>query len=146
MKFLLVAALAASQFAATPCVAANLIDDRATAGMQRAGFAGARVRLPLGHDQGRPQMGLALTSTQRGGADGALRFSPGVELGVSDRKLQLSLAGMPMTGKAARHRKAGVSTLGWIAIGVGTAVVVTLGVGYLWLEDAIDCDPDEECN
>jgi hypothetical protein len=40
--------------------------------------------------------------------------------------------------------KQGVSTGGWIAIGVGTAVVVAAAGFALWADHVIDCEEREE--
>ena len=64
-----------------------------------------------------------------------MRFGEGLEFGVRrDRPLTLSLAGQPLSGPDAERPRAGVSTLGWIAI--GTAVVVVAGA--VWFVDAMN--------
>ena len=61
-----------------------------------------------------------------------------------DRRTPVSRLAQGRTGPDGQ--RLGISTLGWIAIGVGTFVVVGAAAGYLWFEDAIDCDPGDECN
>jgi hypothetical protein len=143
MKAHLIAALAAVQLVvATPAAAADLIEDRAS-NQQRGAFAGASLRLPFGADQ-KPHAGFAFSPTQRNGATGTVKMSTGVELGFAgDRKLRLSIAGKPIDTN--QKSKAGVSTLGWVGIGLGT-VAVALGVTYLVFAEAMDCDADEECS
>jgi hypothetical protein len=144
MRRLLIAGLvAAAQVlpAAQPAMAAELHQDRAGMPNQVSAFAGARLRVPLGDGREKPQAGLALTSTLRGGATGELRFAKGAELGFSgDQKVRLSLAGQPVSqlspgGKAGAGRKRGVSTLGYVAIGVGVVAVVTLAAGVWFVHE-----------
>lgn len=142
MKFVLMGALAAAQIAlvAQPVMAAEL--QREASGPNQVGsFVGARVRVPLGATREKPHAGLALTATQRAGETGTLRFSKGMELGFSgDDKVRLSLAGRPVSqlrpgGSAPGGKKAGVSTLGYVAIGVGVVLVATLAVGVWFVNE-----------
>ena len=157
MKRFAIACLLAAQVAAAaePALAADLIERGAP---QIGAFAGARLRVPLGHrTHQRVRAGLTIAPTMHArGSDGAVRtqFGEGLELGVAqDRPIELSFAGSRLdrfgvapNGTAPGGPRAGVSTLGWIAIGVGATIVVVAGVGYLWLEDALDCDPGDECS
>jgi hypothetical protein len=134
MRKLLIAGLvAAAQVlpAAQPAMAAELHQDRMGEPNQVSAFAGARLRVPLGGGREKPQAGLALTSTLRGGATGELRFARGAELGFSGRnpKLGLSIAGRPVSQLAAGRpgpsgRKQGFSTAGWIAIGASAVIII----------------------
>ncbi|HEY0131244.1 MAG TPA: hypothetical protein VGB57_07550 [Allosphingosinicella sp.] len=134
MRKLLIAGLvAAAQVlpAAHPAAAAELGHDRTATSSQISAFAGARLRVPLGGSREKPQAGLALTSTLRSGATGELRFARGAELGFSgrDSKLDLSLAGRPVSSLAAGRpapggRKQGFSTAGWVAIGASAVIIV----------------------
>ena len=144
MRRLLIAGLvAAAQIlpAAQPAMAAELHRDGAAMPNQVSAFAGARLRVPIGGGREKPQAGLALTSTLRGGATGELRFAKGAEFGFSgDEKVRLSLAGRPVSqlasgGKAGDGRKLGVSTLGYVAIGVGVVAVVTLAAGAWFVHE-----------
>jgi hypothetical protein len=148
MKKLLIAGLvAAAQIlpAAQPAMAAELHRDRTDSTSQVSAFAGARLRVPLGGKQEKPQAGLALTSTLRSGATGELRFAKGAELGFSgDEKLRLTLAGRPISklapgGTAGDGRKLGVSTLGWIGIGAAVVVVGTAVWFYAAITDDDRC-------
>jgi len=157
MKRLMMAALLGGQLlgAAQPAMAADLVERDMP---QMGAFAGVRLRMPLGdraHQRLRAGLTLAPTLHARG-SDGALRtrFGEGLELGFAqNRPLELSFAGTRLDrigvredGSVPGGRRAGVSTLGWIAIGVGATIVVAAGAGYLWLEDALDCDPGDDCS
>lgn len=158
MKKLTIAALVIAQTlaAAQPAVAAQHFGQQQR---QMGAFAGVRLRVSLDGPQAERgvRAGLALAPAVRSQrSDGATRtqLGEGLELGVApNRPVTLSLAGtrvdrlgMAPNGSAPEGRRAGVSTLGWVAIGVGAAIVVGLGVGYLILDDALDCDPGDECN
>ena len=117
--------------AAPPAMAAELHYDRTGMPSQVSAFAGARLRVPLGGGREKPQAGLALTSTLRGGATGELRFARGAELGFSgtDSKLGVSLAGRPLSRLAAGRpgpdgRKQNFSTTGWIVIGASAVIII----------------------
>ena len=82
--------------------------------------------MPLGGPASeRPQAGLALTSSLRSADGTRTRFAKGVEFGFAgDETPRLSLSGVPVSRLAEGRpgpdgRKMGVSTLGWVAIGVG---------------------------
>lgn len=137
------AAIAAVMLAAQPVAAAELVEAAATMPAQRGAFAGAQLRVPLGRTAEKPQAGLAFAGLERSRTTGAQRMSQGLALGVDTAgKLQLAAGGRQIDREA--QRKMGVSTLGWVAIGVGAAVVVGV-VGYgLWLNHALN-DDDRCC-
>jgi hypothetical protein len=145
MKLVLAAALCAAQvLPAAPAPAADLSAGDAAAPRQMGAFAGARLRVPLGGGQEKPQAGLALTSTLRSGATGELRFARGAELGFSGNEapLRLTLAGQPVSRLAQgrggpQGHKLGVSTLGWVAIGVGVVAVAFFTVVQLCADGEI---------
>lgn len=157
MKRVAIASLLAAQAVTTaePILAAELVE-RETPHM--GAFAGARLRMPLG-DRAHPRLraGLTIAPTMHvRGSDGAsrTRFGEGLELGIAqDRPLELSFAGTRLDrlgiapgGAGPGGRRAGVSTLGWVAIGVGATVLVVAGVGFLVLRDIADCDYNgEDC-
>jgi hypothetical protein len=155
-KFAIVGLLAAQiTAAAQPALAADLVaQERPVIGA----FAGARLRIPFGDNaHQRVRAGLTLAPTLHVlGSDGVARtrFGEGLELGIAPRRpLELSFAGTRLDrlgvapGRTGPEgRRAGVSTLGWVAIGVGATVLVVAGAGYLWLEDALDCDPGDDCS
>lgn len=131
MKKLLVAALIAGQVAtgATPARAADL---GRTETQQVGAFGGLSLRVPLGasHDR-RVRAGLAFAPVAQSRAqDGAVRtrIGEGLELGIAgDRPLELSFAGQRLDRIG--DRRAGISTLGWVGIGVG---VLAVGVVLLF--------------
>ena len=123
MKAIIIASLLGASIGSAAS-AASLEVGQSGAERQTAGFAGARLRLPFGGNE-RPQAGLAVTSTLRSGPGSELRFAKGMELGFSgDRAVRLMIGGTPASRLAQGPqtpdgRKLGVSTLGWVAIGVG---------------------------
>ncbi len=133
MKKLTIAALLAAQLltASQPALAAHLTDAEA----QRMGaFAGLRVRLPLdgAADARQIRAGLTLAPTlqsQSRSGEIRTRFGEGLELGIAgDRPIRLSLAGTPVSQLAQgpagpEGQRAGVSTVAWVAIGVGVVAV-----------------------
>ena len=141
MKKLTIAALIAAQIAVTaqPAMAASLGDENGAVAARQGAFAGARLRIPLDGTRARKaQAGLAVAPVLQGrGADGRTltRFGEGMELRlVGAQKPELALGGRSLAqlteGRTGPDgRKMGVSTLGWIAIGVGVAVVVVLAAG-----------------
>lgn len=143
MRRALIAGLVAAAqvaVAAQPVAAAEL--QREASGPDQVGsFVGARMRVPLGVTREKPHAGLAFTATRRAGEAGTLRFSKGMELGFSgDEKVRLSLAGTPVSQLRAgrsgpKGGKAGVSTLGYVAIGVGVVAVVTLAAGVWFVNE-----------
>jgi len=152
VKKLMIAALVATQLlsAPQPAAAADLVERDST---QMGAFAGARLRVPLGgaREERHIRAGLTLAPTIRAQyADGAsrLRFGEGLELGVTGRQpLRLSLAGTPINrlgqgGRGPDGQRLGVSTIGWIAIGVGAAVVIVIGAAAICAADH-DCIPSE---
>ena len=138
MKKLLIAALLVAQVA--PAAAADFSSGRET---NAGAFAGFRLRVPLdGHPTQRGvRAGLTVAPTmQTRDLQGERRtqIGEGLELGVTGgQPLALSIAGRPVSqltrgAEAPGARRAGVSTLGWVAIGVG--VVVVAGIGFMgWL-------------
>jgi hypothetical protein len=150
MRKSLIAGIVAGQIvaAAQPVMAAELNQDRMAAPNQISAFAGARLRIPLGGGHEKARAGLALTSTLRGGATGELRFARGAELGMSGggSSVRLTLGGMPVSrltqGRAGPDGgKLGVSTIGWVAIGVG-ALAVTYFALFSLCRDGEICGDD----
>lgn len=144
MRKIPLAVLAALSFAAAPAAAAPDIAPESDLIAQETGaFAGARLRLPLagGAEARALRAGLVMAPTlRRRAADGgaSTHFGEGLELGLAGRSPPtLSIAGQPLAGSLPEDgpgRRAGVSTLGWVAI--GTAVV--LAAGTLWFVDAMN--------
>lgn len=142
--------IAAQILAAQPALAADLANSQTH---DSGFFAGFRVRLALDGEAGRQPVraGLALAPTLRSQSSSGevrTRFGEGLELGISGREpLRLSIAGTPVSrlvqGRSGPEgEKAGVSTLGWVAIGVGALVTVVLVASAICLSDS-DCIPSE---
>ena|SRR5690349_10514319 len=159
MKRLMIAALLAGQFAtmAQPALAAELVDARLQEmgrGQEMGTFAGVRMRVALDGQarQQRLRAGLTLAPTLRSvSRDGELRtrFGEGLELGiVGDSPVRLSLAGTPVSQLAQGPRgpdgqRAGMSTIGWVAIGVGV-VAISLFALYGLCGSGEVCNVDDE--
>ena len=135
MKRLTIAALVAAQMMAQPAMAAELGDDRGAVAARQGAFAGARVRIALDGTKARKtQAGLTLAPMIQGRAgDGSLRtrFGEGLELRLAgdSARPELAFGGRSLAqlkeGRTGPDgRKLGVSTLGWVAIGVGTALLI----------------------
>jgi hypothetical protein len=155
MKKLVVPALIAAQLlaAAQPAFAADLTDS-AYRTSETGMFTGLRLRVPLGGEAGRQPLraGLAVAPTVQSramnGGEVRTRFGEGLEFGVNGRRsMTVSIAGTPVSRlvqgpNAPEGEKAGVSTLGWVAIGVGALVAVVLIAGAICFSDD-DCIPSE---
>ena len=135
MRLAVIAGLVAGQLlaAAQPALAADFAEGR---NVETGAFAGFRLRVPLGADPERRgvQAGFAVAPMLRSTTmDGRSRMGigEGLELGFRHSEpLTLRLAGtrIDRLGMAPGNRapdgpRAGVSTLGWIGIGVGTIVL-----------------------
>ena len=151
MKKLTIAALLAAQLtAAQPALAAELVTQEAP---QMGAFAGARLRVPLGgeREQRRLRAGLTLAPTMHvrdSAGSERLRFGEGLELGITGREpVRLSFGGTPVNrlgqrGTGPDGQRLGISTLGWIAIGVGAAIVIVVGAAAICASDH-NCLPSE---
>lgn len=115
----------------------------------RAGtFIGARLRLSVGGNAKvkaeRLRAGLAIAPIRSGHrSDGAIKtaFGPGLEFGFAGhRPVGFSIADRPVSEAIGRD-KAGISTSGKVAIGVGAALIVYLGIVFIQAQDALN-DPD----
>ena len=139
MKTSLIAAVLVAQVLpfAAPAEAAEL-----TAGPQQhdtrmGAFAGARLRIALGDGQReRVRAGLAVApAMHRIQNDGSMRMGigEGLEYGFTEKRAPgVSVAGLRISDmqRGPEGSRRNVSTVGWIAIGVGAVVVagaVTLG-------------------
>lgn len=145
MKSLAIGALVAAQLtvAAQPAMAADFGDAQAVSSQRQGGFAGARLRVPLGGGEkaGKARAALTMAPVLHGRqADGAMRtrFGEGVEIGFTGGdKPRLSLAGRPVSQIAQGPtgpdgQKLGTSTGRGLLI-VGGIVVLTLGAVALLL-------------
>ena len=152
MKRLMIMALLGAQLmtVAQPAFAAELTENRT---QQMGAFAGLRLRVPLdGNVQHRQvRAGLAVAPMMHSRAmngETRLRIGEGVELGITGREpVRLSLAGTPVNRLAQGAtgpdgRRMGISTIGWIAIGIGAAAIIIVGAAALCASDH-DCLPSE---
>ena len=155
MKRMTITGLIAAQLltAAQPALAADLADSRSRTS-ETGLFAGFRLRVPLAGETGRQPVraGFAVAPTVQSraldGGEVRTRFGEGLEFGFNGREqVGLSLAGTPVSRliqgpDSPQGEKAGVSTIGWVAIGVGALVAVVLVAGAICLNDS-DCIPSE---
>ncbi len=147
MKKLLVAALVAGQIlgATGPAFAQGYAPVRE---METGTFAGVQLRIPFGGAARAPvRAGFTFAPTARAEhQDGRVRtrIGQGLEFGLVGREgVQFSLAGTPVSrlvqGRGGPGgRRLGVSTLGWVAIGVGGLLVVTFTAAAICFSDS-DC-------
>ncbi len=154
MKSVTMAALIATQIGivAQPALAADLGDQRNSGAQRQGAFAGARLRVPLnGTGAGKVRAGLTVAPILQGrGADGSIRtrFGEGVELRFSGAtKPELAFGGRSLAqlteGRTGPDgRKLGISTIGWVAIGVGVAAVTVLALGQLCADGEICGEED----
>jgi hypothetical protein len=142
-------ALAAVQMMALPgpVNAAGLQPSDMNSAPQIGTFAGARVRVPFGGKHEMARAGLAFTSTLRSGGRSELHFSTGAELGFSGDSgtVSLALGGRPASQlvsgpEGPGGRKLGVSTVGWIGIGIGVVAIATAGYLYWAINRCYECD------
>ena len=123
-KFVVGAFIAGQMLAAQPVAAAEIVGGAQAEATQRGAFAGARLRVPLGGGSEKARAGLAFAAVERAPSTGSSRIAPGLEYGFAQgRGVELAVAGRPLS-ELRGQRKAGVSDLGWVAIGVGAVVVV----------------------
>jgi len=147
MKKLLIAALVAGQVLTTaaPAFAQNYAPVRET---ETGMFSGVRLRVPFGGAAREPvRAGLAFAPTTRTEhQDGRVRtrVGEGLEFGMVGREpMQFSVAGTPVNRLAQGRtgpdgRRLGVSTVGWIAIGVGASLVILVAATAICASDS-DC-------
>ena len=152
MKKPAMAALIAGQLVtAMPAHAAELAATEHPGSQQIGTFVGARVRVPLA-GAGRERTRVALTAAPalhalQTSGQRSVRFGQGLELGNRGNRLQLSYAGRPVSrivagATAPDGERRGISTLGWVAIGVGVLAVVVVSAAAICISDS-DCIPDE---
>ena len=131
-KLIGVALLASQLLTVAPARAAELDGRGPALGVERGAFAGARLRMPLGGRAGeKAQAGLTLAPALHDGR-GRVALGEGLEFGVAGRDgPALRMAGRRLD-QAQVGPRAGVSTLGAVAIGAGL-----VAVGFVvWLVDA----------
>ncbi|HYJ30356.1 MAG TPA: hypothetical protein VEW25_08455, partial [Allosphingosinicella sp.] len=138
MKRPTIAAVVAAQImaAATPARAAEIVSADIPRTHRTGTFIGARLRLPLDGTRRAPRATLtaapALRSTRADG-DSRLRIGEGLELGLDGRELRFDLAGRPVSSLVQGRDAPGgprqnISTVAWVAIGVGVLVVAAFAV------------------
>ena len=153
MRSLMLSLLAAGQLAIA-CQPALATEIEAGEQSRMGMFGGVQLRLPIGGEARAQQPSLSLSvapmmRSQRADGAAATRVGQGFELSLAARRPELRLAGTRLdrldtltVGNGRDGRRANVSTLGWVGIGVG-ALALTLGGFYLWLDEAMECDPGE---
>lgn len=149
MKNFVLAGLVAAPMTvvAQPAAAANFEQG---ASVQTGTFAGARVRISLGGNQPdrKFRAGLTLAPTLRSqsiSGETRMRIGEGLELGFNGKRpLALSLAGRPVDRLLPNaDKKLGLSTGGKVALGVGAAALIGVGV---YFAAAIHCNElKDEC-
>ena len=143
--------------AAIIMIAAGLFTSPAQAAdwsdVQPGTFVGARLSVG-GRNGGRPSAALTFAPTQNRISSGgmtSMRIGEGVALNLSPgSKPTLTLAGvradialrLQKAEDVGADKKLGVSTGGWIAIGVGSAALIFGGL-YLAADHIADCDEGE---
>ena len=140
MKAFMLGTLVGAQIlmAAQPAMAADLGDERGAVATRQGAFAGVRLRVPLdGSGARKTRASLAVAPIVPGrAADGRMstRFGQGMELRLTGAaRPQLALAGRPLSQIAQGRtgpdgRKMGISTIGWVAIGVGVAAITVFAL------------------
>ena len=131
MQKMLIAALVAGQMLGQSAPAFAQAQET-----QAGAFGGFRIRLPFGGaNRELVRAGLAFAPTVRTDYQdgrGRTRIGEGVEFGFAGRgPVQFSLAGIPVNRLAQGRtgpdgRRLGISTVAWIAIGVGVLAVATV--------------------
>jgi hypothetical protein len=136
---------------ATPVQAQDWADQ--TTGQHTGAFVGAQVHVPLGgKSMARPRasLGVAPAFTRVSARGVHTNIGNGVALTLAPKsKPELRLAGvradralgLTARGGAGMGAKNGISTGGWIAIGVGT-VLVAGAVGFALWVDSIEDNED----
>jgi len=153
LKPLTAAALVAAQIAATamPAYAAEIVGAEAPRSQQFGTFVGARLRVPLDGTSRSPRATLtaapALHSRDRTG-ENRLRIGQGLEFGLQGEKLRFDLAGHPVSslaqgGPSPGGPRSNVSTVGWVAIGVGV-VAATVFTLYALCGSGEICSTDDD--
>ncbi len=138
LKSLLVAALVAAQIGASaaPARAAEIVASDPPGSHRTGTFVGARFRLPLDGERRQPRATLTAAPTLHSvQPTGERRLSIGndVEFGVEGEELRSDLAGQPVSrlidgGDSPGGPRSNISTVGWVAIGVGILVVATFAL------------------
>ena len=112
-----------------------------------SGFAGARVKLPFGGPaKQKPSAQLTIAPSRTGVTNSGVArtiIGDGVGLELAGQKPQLMLAGSTVHDLKKSKHKMGISTVGWVGIGVGVAAVIAFGAFYLHEQHIQSCDEGE---
>ena len=133
MKKLTIFALLSAQIAAVaaPARAAEIVPSDPPHSIQTGTFVGARLSLPLDGQRRAPRATLTAAPTahsiHRNGAI-RMRVGQGLEFGFVGDQVRLDLAGRPVgslvqRGEAPGGPRSNVSTVAWVAIGVGVVAL-----------------------
>ena len=153
MNRLIIAALIAAHVAAVaaPARAAEIVSAEMPRSLETGTFVGVRFRLPLDGARRVPRTTLtaapALRSTQSNG-ESRLRIGRGIEFGLDGEEVRFDVGGQPVSrlvagGEAPDGERRNISTVGWVAIGVG-AVVVTVFALYALCGSGEICSVDDD--
>lgn len=142
MKNMVIASLVVGSLGVEPVLSATM-GQLSPVGTRSGTFAGARLRIPFGHSAtAKPRLAVTLAPMLRSEAENgrvARRFGEGLAFGFAggERSAKLSFGGRPLSAFSSRDekidpkKKAGISTLGYVAIG---AAVVLIGGGLLFAD------------
>lgn len=152
MKKLAIAALISGQLAsAAPAGAAEIVSSDPPRTHRTGAFLGARLRVPLTGERRSPRPVLALAPTLHSvqpNGETRLRINRGLEVGLDGPNLRLDIGGRPANsflprGDVPGGRRSNVSTLGWVAIGVGV-VAATVFTLYVLCGTGEICSTDDD--
>lgn len=138
MKRLAIAALVAAQImtAAAPARGAEIVSADMPRTHHTGTFVGAQLRLPLDGTRRAPRATLTAAATMRStqaNGDSRLRIGDGLEFGLDGKELRFDLAGRPVSSLVQGRDAPGgprqnISTVAWVAIGVGVLVVAAFAL------------------
>ncbi len=153
LKTLTAVALVAAQITATtmPAQAAEIVGAEPQRSQQFGTFVGARLRVPLDGVRREARATLTAAPTVHSASvsgEHRLRIGHGLELGLQGADLRFDLAGRPVarlaeSGGTPEGGRNNVSTVGWVAIGVG-AVAATLFALYALCGAGEICSTDDD--
>jgi len=153
MKKLTIVALIAAQLGAVaaPARAAEIVSSDPPRSHRTGAFIGARLHLPFDGRRHPPRAALAAAPTQHSvlpNGERRLRIGRGVEVGLDGPDVRLEIGGRPASrlvrgGDAPDGSRTNVSTVGWIAIGVGV-VAATVFALYALCGSGEICSTDDD--
>ena len=134
---------------------ASALPNEPAFGTRPGAFAGATIRIPLGgHDRARPRAALTIAPTRSTISNGAAiqtKIGEGIAINLTaDARPTITLAGiradtalgLRSQGRIGASEKLGISTGGWVAIGLGSLALIAGGL-YLWADHIADCEERE---